>query len=68
VTLGKVSGVVQSLDPSKPPAELHSLLSQGFAVPVEQVSEAQHVTVPLTKLLERLQRKGAMRSGPRPAS
>ena len=65
VTLGEIRRAVQSLDPATPPLDL---LSWGFAIPVEQVPAAEDMNVPLTKLLERLQRRGATRSGPHPSS
>ena len=65
VTLEEVRRALQSLDPATPP---HELLSWGFAIPVEQVPATEGTSVPLTKLLERLQRRGVTRSGPHPSS
>ena len=67
VTLAETQAAVQSLDPTKPPKELHTLLARGFHLDIEQVPEAGAVSTPVAQLVERLQNGDTCRTGPKPA-
>ena len=64
ISSGELKQVVLTLDPAKPPEELIYLLSRGFAVPPQQISEgASEVTTTVAKLLHRLKAGHVLRTG-----
>ena len=67
VTLAETRAALQSLDPAKPPGELHALLARGFQLDIEQVPEAGEASTPVAQLAERLRNGDTQRTGPKPA-
>ena len=65
---------LRHLDPAKPPDELYLIISKAFSLPLERVgsqlqlegAEQQGLATPISKVLQRLNRFGTYRSGPRP--
>lgn len=65
ISIAELKQVVLTLDPTKPTEELTGLLSRGFAVTPQQISdEASEVTTTVSKLLQRLNTGHVLRSGP----
>ena len=65
---------LRHLDPAKSPEELYLVISKAFSLPLERVgsqlqlegAEQQGLATPISKVLQRLNRFGTYRSGPRP--
>ena len=63
VTLSEVTKAIQVLDPYKPEAEIHLLLSKFFTIPLGQVQDSNNITIPLDKLVKKIESSNITKAG-----